>query len=349
MNNFTFTSLFLKNHISNSPLFIKSPLKSNLNLFFSKSCFHKITNSILFGQSSQNYTFYQSSFSNILNSAIVIVNSDEYSNNEFHTQQILSKTELNVDHCEFTYCLADRGACILGTGLRIYINNSIFSHNTANVGGAILCNLSQYITYNKVLFFNNTAKYSAASHTDAAQEKDLSKLRFVNTTRNHAELWSGGLRIDRAGGSLFNCVFDSNHAFASGAFFDFSYRTTLRVVTYNFYHNNSAQVRSGAFTCFHVMHNSTFNNCIFVLNKCVEQAHSISLESVDQRVTIGNCYFDGPQQEQVSMRFGDSFLNILDTNRFNRTINRNNPLAKFIEENFSQKEEEEIETKNELN
>ena len=334
MNNLTITSLFLKSHLSNSPIITKSLQKSNLNILFSKTFFHKISNSIFFGTSSNFHTFYQSSFNRILNSAINIASAPEYLNQEVHEQQILKQQNLKVDHCQFTYCVADRGSCILGTELRIEILHSAFSHNTANVGGAVLCNLSQYITYDKVLFFNNSAKYSAASHTDSSQERDVSSLTFVNTTMNKAELWTGGLRVDRAGGKLANCVFDSNHAFASGAFFDFSYRTTLRVVTYNFYHNNSAQVRSGAFTCFHVMHNSTFDNCIFILNRCEEQAHSISLESVDQRVTIGNCYFDGPLKEQVSMRFGDSFLTILENNHFDRAINRDNSLAQLIESEF---------------
>ena len=131
-----------------------------------------------------------------------------------------------------------------------------------------------------------------------------------------------------------HCVFEGNRAFASGAFFDFSYRTTLRTVEYNFYYNNSAQIRSGAFTCFHVMHNSSFSHSIFVLNHCDEQAHSISLESVEQRVTISNCYFDGPRDEQVSMRFGDSYLTIDSNNVFDSSVNRSHSLAFEIEKSM---------------
>ena len=96
-------------------------------------------------------------------------------------------------------------------------------------------------------------------------------------------------------------------------------------------------MRSGAFTCFHVMHNSEFDNCIFVQNKCKEQANSISLESVEQKVTIGNCYFDGPKSEQVSMRYDGSYLTILNTNIFDTNINEKHPMAQKIIDQFDTK------------
>ena len=337
MKNISLNALSITNLLSHSPLltFERSSMISSCLLRNSK--FLKSSNSILNGNNNNLYKIYSSEFDKIMNSAISLNSITNYENKNFENQIFNKNDELVVKKCTFTNCIADRGGAILATRTNFMVSNSSFISCIADVGGAILANLSTSIKYDKILFFNNTANYSAASHTDSNLIEEVSNVKLVNTTRNHAIYWSGGLRIDRAGGKLEECYFESNNALASGAFFDFAYRDTIRHVSLCFFYNNSAEVRGGAFTCFHIMHNSTFNNCIFVKNYCKEQAHSISLETVDQRVTISNCFFDGPQKEQVSMRYGDSYLTIENNNVFDKnSVTKDHQLAVQIINLFKQ-------------
>ena len=337
MKNISLNALSISNLLSHSPLltFARNNMISSCLLQNSK--FFKASNSIISGNHHNFYKIYSSGFNKIMNSAISLDSAQNYENKNFENQILVKNGELDVQKCTFTNCVSNRGGAILATRTNFKVSDSSFISCSANVGGAVLANLSTFIKYTKVLFFNNTANYSAATHTDSSLEKEISEVKLVNTTRNHATYWSGGMRIDRAGGKLEECYFESNSALASGAFFDFAYRNTVRHVSLCFFYNNSAEVRGGAFTCFHIMHNSTFNNCIFVKNYCKEQAHSISLETVDQRVTISNCFFDGPQEEQVSMRFGGSYLTIENNNVFdNKSVTKDHQLAVKIVKLFDQ-------------
>ncbi|EAY13813.1 hypothetical protein TVAG_468290 [Trichomonas vaginalis G3] len=316
--NLTITRLLVADKVLPSPLFSRN-FQSDQHISFSLSFsrFNKITNTILSGIPSQKYQVYQTKFNKIIGSAIKIDGLVKETNQRIE-KQIISKESDNViiEDCIFTNLVAERGAAIYGRASLINITKSVFSNCHSNVGGAINLLESAFINLNDDQFYNNSAKYSAGCHMDTRYESDSSLIQNTNSSQNHAELWTGAMRIDRAGGHLLTSYFVDNHAFVSGAFFDFAFKTTTRTVKMATFLNNSAQCRGGAFTCFHMMHKSRFDTCNFVLNHCDEQAHSISLESVYQVVNITNCKFDGPKDAQVSSRYGESELNIDDTNKF---------------------------------
>lgn len=316
--NLTISHLFISNVNAHQALITRPELNlqgSAFKLAFSK--FSRITNSILQCTPYQKATIYRSSFDRILGSTLKFDLSIKQINNNFNYQINSTETDdIHLEECTFTNLNANRGAAIYGKCQNFNITKSLFINCHAEVGGAVLINEATFLHLESDQFYNNSAKYSGAIHIDSREELDRSNVVQVNATKNHAELWTAAMRIDRAGGPLSVSYFSDNSAYVCGAFFDFAFKTATRQCNHVVFYNNSATTRGGAFTCFHIMHRSKFDSCFFVKNYCKEQAYSISLESVYQKVEIFNCKFDGSQPQQVSIRYGESDLIIDDKTKF---------------------------------
>jgi hypothetical protein len=72
------------------------------------------------------------------------------------------------------------------------------------------------------------------------------------------------------------------------------------------FRNNSAMARAGGVRAFHFQHSSKFEKAAFVENVCTEKPKSISIESVDSKIWLDDVYFDGKEEDELGMRFGES-------------------------------------------
>ena len=293
-----------------SYLFTRNIYKINTNFNLYSSNFNQIFKGFYFLNYFSKVLIKESKFTYILNS---VLNFESYQKEEKKTisnQQIYTDTQVFIQNCIFLNCISEKGAAVCGTMINFTVSDSKFLNNYAKVGGCILLNKTIFVSYERILFFNNSAEYSATSHTDSQHEANTSYLNLVNISNNFASKWTGGLRIDRAGGIMKNSIFSNNKALVCGGFFDFSWKTSHRTVLYCSFFNNSAKSRGGAYTCSHIMQKTNFTQCLFYHNFCELNAHSISLETIDQIINIFECYFDGIKEKQVSMRYGKSILNI---------------------------------------
>jgi hypothetical protein len=147
-----------------------------------------------------------------------------------------------------------------------------------------------------------------AVYMDGANESLEWSSEFVNVnfTNNHADEWTGALRVDHGAGPMSDCVFHNNTASVCAAFFDFAWKPSKRILSFVLFSHNSAQTRAGGFCAFHIMHLSRFESCIFVKNKCKVHANSIYIESSNAIVELKSCTFDGPRDKEIERRFGDS-------------------------------------------
>lgn len=252
--------------------------------------------------------FRDVSFNMFLNSALEFNSMEIFSNKSYDTQQVYRDNQIFIHHCTFMKCQSVRGGAIAGTQINFTVTDCVFSGNRAKVGGAVLVNRTTFVYYERILFFNNSAEYSASSHTDSHSESNNSYLNLVNVSYNHADKWTGGLRIDRAGGNMTNCCFVFNNAVAAGGFFDFSWNPSRRNVFFCLFMNNTARSRGAAYTCSHIMECTRIENCVFIRNFCEMQVHSISVETIDQNITVSTCLFDGPKEKHIAMRYGRSYL-----------------------------------------
>jgi hypothetical protein len=226
---------------------------------------------------------------------------------EFNLGPVIVHSRLIIiEQCIFTHCTSDTGGAIATDFSDVKVQRSNFRLNQARIGGAAYHKRSVAIVYVGNVFLSNLAEYDGAASLDCEKNQSTIDVQAANWTSNHARLWSGGLRIDALGGTLSNCVFESNSAAVTGGYFDFSWSPAQRNLTYCVFRNNSARERAGAFCAFHIQHRSKFDKVAFVGNRCEKLPNSISIESVDSMIWLEDVYFDGPQDKELGMRFGES-------------------------------------------
>jgi hypothetical protein len=77
--------------------------------------------------------------------------------------------------------------------------------------------------------------------------------------------------------------------------------------------NNTARRRAGAFCVFHRLHQSGFENYLFVRNWCETVANSIYVESVDSIASIAECAFSAQREDEIRIRFDGSVVNVRES------------------------------------
>ena len=167
-------------------------------------------------------------------------------------------------------------------------------------------------------------------------KSSIFNISFVNVSMNEASMWTGGLRIDRAGGLLKNFVFSDNKALVCGGFFDYTWFPQNRTCSFCIWRNNSAITRGGGVTHFHIRQVSTYINCIFIGNHCEKHPNSISVQSYETHITLSQCWFSGEKDKEIGMNFeGQSFFHINDT-QFQVLNSKINEELKIINSYFQQ-------------
>jgi hypothetical protein len=247
--------------------------------------------------------------------------SREAEHTQLISQSVDSHTHLDwrnvtVTGCLFERCQAETGGAISASHINMTITETSFISNTARIGGAVHALSSQFVYLVRLLVLNNTAAYDGGMAVDSEKGGNCSLVELVNVSANIATKWTGGMRLDHAGGLMRSCWFDGNRAAVCGGFFDFTWSPTDRNTSFCGFWNNTSISRGGAFTAFHILHKSRFSTCLFAHNFCNMSAYAISIESVDADVTLESCAFDGGRDQQVRMKFGDSNLTIAANCRF---------------------------------
>jgi hypothetical protein len=232
-----------------------------------------------------------------------------YSTREFN-HRTFTEVNLTVSLSQFFHCQSDIGGAIDAQDLNTTIADSVFSGNSARIGGAVRILKAEFIFLLRVIFVKNTAEYCAGFHSDTYIHGNNSLVDLVNASFNYATRWVGAMRIDHAGGSLKNSCFEGNSARVCGAFFEYTWTPAKRFFSHCIFKNNSAYSRGGAVTIFHCQHNGEFSHCLFFLNRCNLSADSISIESIFAIVDIFRCVFENSREQEVKMRFDPSTLTV---------------------------------------
>lgn len=300
--------------------------QSNYNYFtFSHSNFQFFSQSFI-----KDYTFSyrknlfisNSKFFSFLNSPIIVHNDDNkklktfedltYKNKRFKIKGGI----LTVFRCLFTKNQAKKGGGLNAEhNLIVNLTDCIFSSNIATFGGGFYIEQADSASISRILVFNNSADYLGGIFLDGNLESatPFSYIDNLNATLNFAKEWTGGVRLDHGGGYFMNSVISSNSAKVCGGFFDQCWKPSKRFVQFTLFFNNSANERVGAFCAFHIMHQSRFENCNFIKNRCDSSSSSIFIESIDSIVEIINCFFDELFEKSLKMKFELSKF-ILDGN-----------------------------------
>lgn len=229
-----------------------------------------------------------------------------FSDEIFH--QDFKNTIVEIVETRFFGCESERGGAIYAEFCEIRLRNCFFESNNADIGGAIHSMFSSRISISKTSFYNNTATYNGALNGDISSQDQNVQITGTNMSMNQAEKWTGALRIDRSCSSLSYCMFSSNSANVCGCIFDFNCDPLVNDIRNSVFLNNSSISRSGAFCCFHIKHRSRFNRVSFYYNDCQHDSSSISLQSIDQIVTINDCIFSGKRENEIGMRYGKSSI-----------------------------------------
>lgn len=218
--------------------------------------------------------------------------------------------ELVVRRCIFQRCVNKKmgGAMKIDHCDLLEFSDCLFTSNVAEFGAAGYMTQIGKARMNRVTVVNNTAAFMAGFYLDGDLESNspMSNLTDVNFTMNLATEWTGAIRTDHGGGFVHNCVFDSNAAKTCGAFFDFAWKPSKRILTNTAFINNTAEERAGAFCAFHIMHLSRFESCLFIKNYCQKVADSIYIESTNAIVEVACCKFDKAESVELQIRFSES-------------------------------------------
>jgi hypothetical protein len=321
--NLTIASLAIASSYLRAPFFSPASLTQNHYFQLSTSHFRHWTSEFLRTQATGSFAFLDSSFRSFMSRALSFESNGKREVTLFgqrvRQQKKIDWRNVTVIGCEFESCQADTGGAIGGSHINMTFIDTAFVKNSARIGGAVHVLNADYVFLLRVLVQNNTAEYDGGFAADTDLEGNFSMVDLINISLNSASKWTGGFRFDHAGGMMKNSYFEGNSAAVCGAFFDFTWAPTNRNTSFCVFKNNSAIARGGAYTCFHILHKSRFADCIFIQNFCNMSAYAISIESIDSRVSLERCIFDGPRDQQVRMRFGESNLTIADDCKFEIT------------------------------
>ena len=270
----------------------------------------------------KTFKMTSSTFSCFLQTPVYVEGNNFFlSRRDFHRSTVsYERAVVAMEECTFTLCSDDIGGAVLTDSCSVRAIRSIFEANQARIGGACHHIRSFDIVSKLNCFVDNVADYNGAFAVSFAVDKDVININTINLSQNKAKKWSGGMRIDNAGGTVSYSLFTSNSAGVCGAFFDFSWRPQRRNVTNAVFYNNSSMERGGAVCAFHILHESSYENVQFQGNRCKFGANSISIESINVRIYLANVSFDGSRDSELGMRFGGSHFIITDDVRFEKHV-----------------------------
>lgn len=307
-----------------SSFFIKGQNNYN-NFSLSNSKFNFFSQSLIKVHSmpiQKRIFVHNSLFQYFLRSPIKVHNKDEnkiklfedltYKNKRFK----IKGGTLTVIRCIFSNNQAKKGGGLNAEhNLCVNLTDCAFSSNIATFGGGFYIEQADSASLSRILILNNSAEYLGGLFLDGNLESSelFSYVDNLNATFNSAKEWTGGVRFDHGGGFFINSVISFNSARVCGGFFDQSWKPSKRFIQYALFLNNSAADRVGAYCAFHIMHQSKFENCIFVKNECSSSCSSIFIESIDSVVEVVNCFFDESIEKSLKMKFEFSKF-ILDGN-----------------------------------
>lgn len=314
--NVTISTLILHNINSRSPFlhYNNHVVKTNFNLYHSSFLFFKSS----FLSSNQNYQIRikNSIFSHFLDSSIdlscynISYINHVYDNRTFYENDI---DFLILEKVIIRNSYSQRGGCFRTSHSNLNISNCIFHENSAEIGGAFYALECFYLNLTKSLFIKNQAKYDGALMIDFLREQNSTNIVSCNVSSNAAKKWTGGIRIDRAGGNLTNSLFSHNSAEVSAGFFDYAWMPMHRDINYCFFLNNTANGRGGAYTCFHLMQSVSFLNCLFINNSCNLAFNSISVQAFRNMVNVNACYFNGESDKEIGVLFGNNDIHVINS------------------------------------
>lgn len=261
-------------------------------------------------------------FSHIFNSAIIIQSTDLKISEKFYSATLIfSYGNLIISNCIFKNCNSPtEGGAIRAHEINLALVCNYFYRNKADICGAahlISCHAIQW--YGNI-FLRNEADYNGAFTIDITESENERKnvtIETTNITTNKAKMWTGGFRIDSSGGKIFDCIIEGNSARVTGGFLDFSWTPAHRDVNFCIFKNNSSKMRGGAVCAFHLMHSSRYFRTLFIKNRCENESDAISIQSIDSKIVIDDSFFDGPQNDQIGMKFGYSKFEIVGGTKFN--------------------------------
>lgn len=263
------------------------------------------------------------------------------------TTQILSSLFF---HCINSEKFSHGGALFVKK-VSFIIDNCIFDNNSAEFSGSIEIDSSFNSTINNSLIIRSSAERFGGILFDGANASCLAFIYQTNFSQNSATKWIGAIRLQHNGGQLNNCYFTENSAENYGAIFDFGHYPSNRLLSHCFLKNNTALIRAGGFTSFHLLYNGQFTSSIFIGNSNREPyGKSIFVFSDSSIVKLFKCTFDGPKSEQVIAYFSSSKLEIDQYTTFsgifnesiNKTENHNSFQVKSKKENTDEDGDEDF-------
>lgn len=269
-----------------------------------------------------------SSFCHFLASAINVDRGEKmcHAEDQNGTRLLLTHScgNVTVARCSFRHCNASNGGGIYSNNCNVYISDSVFYSNQAEIGGGAHILRCHEFNLTRVLVYNNTASYDGGLVIDIDHKKGYFHIQEANFTKNQAKLWTGALRVDRSGGTTKDCYFDTNSALVCGGYFDFSWNPAVRTLNNCVFKNNTSVARGGAYTAYHIQHRSQFDACWFCFNYCSRDAYSISIENVDSECNVTNCMFSEAENYEIRMKIGESEVSIENCkfNIYRRTMEK---------------------------
>jgi len=305
----TNTSIFYLNiaNVVHSSPFITLEQYKNINIIESRYIKHFST--VFYGNLLKSLLIKSSKFYNILESSIFINRGVHYS--KFIEQSVVEfRTDVKVIDCYFAGCNSDRGGGVHTALCDVLITKTEFSHNIARIAGGLYCLNCNKCEIVGVSFVGNMAEYNGAAFL-GNQDRSI-ELELVNFSSNTATEWNSAIRFDRNGGTMKNSYFEKNKAHSCGCIFDFSWKPNNREVSFCNFINNTSLSRSAAVTLFHILHQSSYQNCNFALNICKNGPNSILVMNIYSNVSILNCTFDKSSAEEIKNEHRESILVIKD-------------------------------------
>lgn len=319
------SSLFSPTLLRNEHLFKHFSLSNSRFKYFSQSL---ILNNI--ATRNKLISISDSKFEYFLESPIHL-HRDEDPKIKLFEDQLFSKKRFRIKGGDLRVhrCIFEKNKAKKGGGLNsehnvvVNLTDCIFSSNIATFGGGIYIEQTEHAYFSNILIINNSAEYLGGVFLDGVIESPTPFSYFdnVNITHNCADEWTGGIRLDHGGGNFYNSVIDSCSARVCGGFFDQLWKPSIRNVHNSLFINNSAIERTAAYCAFHIMHQSKFSNCAFILNKLhssssLIRAKDIYVESIDSQVVIDNCFFDDVYEKSIAIRFDFSKVVLGNNNTF---------------------------------
>ncbi|EAY19393.1 hypothetical protein TVAG_101110 [Trichomonas vaginalis G3] len=316
--NLAFSNILLANlHLDGQ--FLRSDINTKRSkLHVTDSHFNKITNSIFSSSSNAKNYIADSEFSNILGGAIRINYAFGINDKIYKDRQTWYEATYFISRVKFLNCKTnDLGGGLESNRANFSAQDLLFEKCSAQMGGGAHILRSWECNFTRLCIADNRAEYAAGMHYDSMNEQNTTEFTDINVTSNVATKWTGGLRIDHGGGKLKRLFFHKNNALVASGYMDYAWYPTHKFFSQVVAINNSCVSRGAGMTFFHIKHRASVANSVFIQNRCEKSAHGISVENVDGILTISNCYFDGPQNEQIYPRYNETIIKFVgNENKF---------------------------------